>query len=242
MHNDAADGFVAEGRRRMRLFDAAGYKEAVVAFRRALDLAPDSVLAGACLAETYSYWGFREELNGRDSRSFYDLALELAERAVLLGARRPESRRALSVALLRGPHADIERSREEILAALDLRDDDAETWYQHWRAFGYEVEDPSFQRALELDPELCGAYNDMGVALCGRERLPEALSYLQAALRLNPRNSLVQYNLAMVLDRMDLADKGRALLNRARRMLPNDPLLDRGWAVLEGSLLYNPRA
>ena len=134
----------------------------------------------------------------------------------------------------RGTNSDIERSRSEILVALDLRDDDADTWYQYWRAFGYEVGDPSIQRALDLDPELCGAYNDMAAALCGHDRFDEALSYLQAALKLNPRNSLVQYNLAMVLDRMDRADKGLAVLNRARRMLPNDPLLERGWAALNG--------
>lgn len=230
----SADDCVAEGRRLMRLFDAAGYEEAVAAFRQALELEPGSVAASAFLAETYSYWGFREELNGRDCQSFYDLSLELAEQAVSLGAHRPESRRALSVALRRGAHADIERSRAEILAALELRDDDAETWYQYWRAFGYEVSDPAIYRALELDPELCGAYNDLGAVLCGHERFPEALSYLQAALKLNPRNSLVQYNMAMVLDRMDLADKGLALLSRARRLLPNDPLLERGWAGLNG--------
>lgn len=229
-----ADSLVAEGRRMMRLFDPAGYEEAVSALRHALDLEPGSVVACALLAETYSYWGFREELNARDCQSFYDMAMELAERAVLLAPNSPEAHRALSVALRRGANSDIERSRSEILVALDLRDDDADTWYQYWRAFGYEVGDPSIHRALDLDPELCGAYNDMGAALCGQDRFDEALSYLQAALKLNPRNSLVQYNVAMVLDRMDRADKGLAVLNRARRMLPNDPLLERGWASLNG--------
>lgn len=219
----------------MRLFDPLGYEEAVSAFRHALELDPGSVIASALLAETYSYWGFREELNARECQSFYDLALELAEQAILLDDQAPESHRALSVALRRGKHANLERSRSEIMLALDLRDDDADTWYQYWRAFGYEVGDQSIHRALELDPELCGAYNDMGAALCGYDRYDEALAYLQAALKLNPRNSLVQYNLAMVLDRMDRPDKGLAVLRRARRMLPNDPLLERGWAALNGS-------
>src|SRR5256885_1660826 len=94
-----ADTLLAEGRRMMRLFDPAGYEEAVSALRHALDLEPGSVAACALLAETYSYWGFREELNGRECQSFYDMAMELAEQAVAADADAPEGHRALSIAL-----------------------------------------------------------------------------------------------------------------------------------------------
>ena len=95
----SVDDYVALGWRMMRLYDSAGYEQAVVAFRHALELDPGSVEASAFLAETYSYWGFREELNGRESQSYYDLSLNLAEQSVRLGMHQPESHRALSVAL-----------------------------------------------------------------------------------------------------------------------------------------------
>lgn len=229
-----ADDYVSQGRRMMRLFDVPGYEEAVVAFRLALELEPGSVLANAFLSETYSHWGFREEINGCDSQSYYDLALEFAEQAVRLGTRQPESHRALSVALRRGAHADVARCRAEICIALDLRKDDADSLYQYWRAFGYDVTEPAIQRALELDPELCGAYNDLAAAHYVNEKFPEALAYLQAALKINPRNSLVQYNLAMVLDHIGMADKALAVLRRARQLSPDNPLLENAWMGLSG--------
>lgn len=230
----SAEEHIARGRRMMRLFDAPGYEEAVRAFRLALEMSPDSVEANAFLSETYSHWGFREEINGRDGQSYHDLSLEFAEQAVRLGADRPESHRALSVALRRGANADADRSRAEILVALDLRENDADSLYQHWRAFGYDVAAPSIHRALELDPEHCGAYIDLGAAHYVNNQFPEALACLQAALKINPRNSLVQYNLAMVLDRVGMAEKGRAVLLRARRLSPDNPLLENGWASLGG--------
>lgn len=232
----SAEDLTAHGRHMMRLFDVPGYEEAVVSFRRALEQNPGSVEASSLLAETYSYWGFREEIIGRRCQSFYDLSLEFAEQAMRLGTDHAESHRALSVALRRGAHADVKRSRTEILIALDIKNEDADAWYQCWRAFGYDIADTSIQRALAIDPELCGAYNDLGAVLCGKDRLTEALAHLQAGLKLNPRNALVQYNLAMVLERMGMADKGKALLLRARQLRPNDPLLEGGWARLGGDM------
>lgn len=234
---DVLAAALARGRRMMRTFDAPGYEEAVRAFRLALELDPDSVGARALLSETYSHWGFREELNGRDAQDYYDLSLEFAEEAVRLGADRPESRRALSVALRRGARADAERSREESRAALELREDDADSLYQHWRASGYDVASPAIQRALELDPEHCGAYIDLGAAHYANDQFPEALACLQAALKINPRNTLTQYNLAMVLDRVGMAEKALAVLRRARQLCPGNPLLETGWSSLGGGPL-----
>lgn len=227
---------VALGRSMAKLFDLAGYEEAVAHFRHALELDPDCVSACVGLAETYSYWGFRREVSGLECQSYYDLSLEYASQALRMGPQLAESHRSLSVALRRGSHHDLDRSRAEILAAVDLRGDDAETWHQYWRAFGYDVSDPAIHRALQLDPRLCGAHNDLGAALCGNGRLAEAQARFQQALRLNPRNSLVQYNLAMTLDRQGLTQKAVALLRVARQMLPHDGLLESGWELLGGGM------
>jgi tetratricopeptide (TPR) repeat protein len=224
------------GRRMLRLFDLPGYEEAVIHFRHALEHEPAHIAALSGLAEAYSYWGFRRELNGEECQSYYDLSLEQARAALRADPHISDSHRALSVALRRGARSDPNRARAEILIAVDLRDDDADTWYQYWRAFGYDVSDPSIHRALKLDPQLCGAHNDLGAALCGRDRLDEAVLHFRAALRINPRNSLTHYNLAMTLDRQGQAEKAVAVLRMAREMRPKDPLLESGWKLLGGGM------
>ncbi|MFC1679778.1 tetratricopeptide repeat protein [Elusimicrobiota bacterium] len=221
--------FLAKGRRQMRLFDTEGYELAVASFLQILDEAPGYGPAHAGLAEAYSYWGFRREINGEESQSYYALSLEHAEKAVDLAPDLGESHRALAVALRRGEHANAERRKEEVLIALDLDPNSAENWYEYWRAFGYQPHDTSIQRALELDPRLCAAEIDLGVVLCERDRLHEAARHLGKALEINPRNSLASYNLVMVLDRQGKGSAAREVLDRAREAHPNDPLIT--WAT-----------
>ncbi len=222
-------------RKLMRLYDFDGYLEAVTAFQHVLEQAPGYAPAFAGLGETYSYWGFRRELNGLEARSYYHLAVENAELALDLAPERGESHRAMSVALRRGDRIDAERSKEEVLLALDLDANDAETWCQYWRAFGYNIADTSILRAIELDPTLCGAYNDLAVVLCGCGRFDEAARHLETALRLSPSNSLVQYNLAMVLDRRNQREAALRLLQSALAARPGDALLTSGWALMGGT-------
>lgn len=216
---------VAEGKRFLMLFDQEGYAEAVAQYLQALAKSSGFAPAHAGLSEAYSYWGFRREIGGQESRSYYRLAFEHAEKALSLAPDRADSHRAMAVALRRGERSDPDRRREEVLAALELDPKDAHTWYERWRAFGYSLSDESIQRALEMDPRHIGAHIDLGVVLCDELRLNEALMHLMQAVQLNPRNSLAYYNLAMVLDRLDRSEQAVKALLKAQQMYRDDPLI-----------------
>lgn len=223
-----------EAKKLLRLFDIEGYERAVARFQHVLELAPDHAPAFAGLAETYSYWGFRRELNGQECQSCYDLAYAFAAEALRLAPERADSHRSMSLSLRRGDKRDPERAKREASLAVDLDPNDAEAWHQSWRASGSDIADPSIRRALELDPSLCAAENDLGVALCASGRLDEAAARFLAALRINPRNSLTLYNLAMTLDRKDMRESAVTVMRHALAVHPGEPLLEYGWNLLGG--------
>lgn len=216
------------GRQRLRLFDPEGYEEAVACFREALALDPSHLPAYVGLAETYSYWGFRRELAGESSESCYELAYEYAERALQMDPAQGQAHRGMAVALRRGRKADPERRKAEALIAVELDPQDAENWYEYWRAFGYDPADEAIRKALQIDDSHFGAHHDLGVAFCEEGRLDEAVAHLLAALRINPRNTLAHYNMAMALQRKGLTSHAFEHLHSARRLCPEDPLIEAG--------------
>lgn len=222
-----------EARRLMRLFDLEGYASAAARFRQILKLAPRSAAAHAALAETYSFWGFRREAAGQECLSYYDAAYALASEALRLAPERADGHRAFSLSIRRGAKRDRERAKREALLAVALDPNDGEAWHQSWRAAGYDLTDPAMRRARELAPS-CALENDCGAALCEAGRMDEAVLRFMAALRINPRNSLVHCNLAMTLELKGMRTAAVEVLRRARALHPGDPLLARGWDRLAG--------
>lgn len=217
----------------MRLFDLEGYERAAARFRQMLKLAPRSAPALAALAETYSFWGFRREAAGQECLSWYDAAYALASQALRLAPERSDAHRAFSLSIRRGAKRDRERAKREALLAVALDPNDGEAWHQSWRAAGYDLADPAMSRARELAPS-CALENDCGAALWEAGRLDEAVLRFMAALRINPRNSLVHCNLAMTLDLKGMRTEAAEVLRMARSLHPGDPLLARGWERLAG--------
>jgi len=140
----------------------------------------------------------------------------------------------MAVALRRGAGKDPQRRQDEISRALAIDSNDAESWCERWRAFGYDPDEPSIRRALELDPQLCAAHIDLGAALCEEGRMKESADELAIALKLCPRNSLAHYNMAMVLERQGRTDVAIRVLDRAQTLHPGDPLITGGIMLLKG--------
>ncbi|MDE2290793.1 MAG: tetratricopeptide repeat protein, partial [Elusimicrobia bacterium] len=156
-----------------------------------------------------------------------------AELAAKLAPESGAAHRALAVALRRGEKADPQRRQDEVLIALDLDPKDADAWYEYWRVRGYDPDDETIRRALELEPRHLGAHIDLGAALVEEGRLDEAAERLMEALRLNPRNALAAYDLAMVFNRQGHAERALELLRKARKLHPDERLLAAGMAAVE---------
>ncbi len=217
----------------LRSYDPQGYAEAVGLFRDCLSGQPNNASALAGLAETYAYWGFRRELEGKDAQSYYDLAYETAERSVQVASGLADAHRAMAVALRRGDKADAERRKAETLIAIELAPEDARAWYEHWKAFGYDPEDPSIFKALDFDPKLFPAHHDLAVVLCEHGRLDEAIDRMRTALEMMPRNGLGLYNLAMFLHRKGIDEGARRIIRHAAAVCPGDPLIASGASLIE---------
>ncbi len=229
-HQTAA--MLREGLNALRLYDLEGYETAVARLRQVLSDAPECAEAHAALGETYAYWGFRQELEGTDAQSLYDLALQHARLALQAGPESSSSHRSMAVALRRGERHDPERRLQEIMSAIDLDPKSAENWYELWRASGYDPDDASIGKALALDSNLVGACVDLGVALYQHGRPAGAVEYFLKALKINPRHTLASYNLAMVLDEQGDHVRAGLVMRRALELRPGDPLLESGRRLL----------
>jgi tetratricopeptide (TPR) repeat protein len=225
---DPARELFVFGKRKTLLFDIEGYMDAVPLFLQALELSPKNPLIYAALAQTYAYWGGRREINGQECLTYYQLAYDNARQALDLGAELADPHRAMAAALRSGEMSDAAARKREAARAMELDPYDGENCYEFWRANGSRADDPLIAKAIALNPVLCGAHNDLGVALCEQERLQEAYFHLKKALKLNPRNSLFQYNMAMICFREGLRLEAEKILREALELHPNDPLVQSG--------------
>jgi tetratricopeptide (TPR) repeat protein len=139
----------------------------------------------------------------------------------------------MAVARRGGESADASARKAEARRALELNPYDGENCWEFWRAHDGGPDDPLVFKAIALDPSLCGAHNDLGVSLCEHGRLDEAVFHLKSALRLNPRNSLFRYNLAMICLRKGLLADAESILVAAREMHPEDPLTLSGLKLIK---------
>lgn len=223
------------GKRQTLLFDIDGYAEAVPLFMQALEVSAGDPLFYSAVAETYSYWGRRREINGQECLSYYNLAYDNARQALALGPDLSESHRAMAVALRGGEMCDTPARKREARRAIELNPYDGENCWEYWRALGSAPDDPLVLKAIALNPLLCGAQNDLGVSLCEHGRLDEAAFHLRAALQLNPRNSLFQYNLAMVWFQKGQYGDAKRILAAAWKLHPDDPLVLSGTELIKSA-------
>lgn len=228
--------------RSLRLrFAPEAYEEAVPLLREAVEQDPTCHSAYAELSLTYSAWGLRREtsclgirheVSAPEYQSLYDLAYDHAEAALRLAPESALAHRAMAGALRRGAKADPERRAAEATLAAELDPDDAEALADRWRVLGYDPDDATLDRALELEPGLLALRVDLAEALSERGRYADALAELVAALKHAPENVQVHYELAMLLDRGGMRARARAVLAKARSASPDDPLVRLGEALL----------
>ena len=76
------------------------------------------------------------------------------------------------------------------------------------------------RRAIELDPRLGGAHNNLGLALDDQEKLEEAAVEYGRAIELDPRGAAPHNNLGFVLNRQHKLDEAIAEIPPRHRARP----------------------
>ena len=85
----------------------------------------------------------------------------------------------------------------------------------------------AFERTVKLKADspstLTNAWNNLGLLAAREGKMPEAKSYFQEALRLNPNHLVALDNLGSVYRRLQDWDEARVTLERALKVKPDDP-------------------
>ncbi len=217
----SASASVPEGN---RLVDEGRFAEAAEAFEAVLSRNADDARAHYLLARALVYQADGLPDDEADAKeALFDRAAEHAERATELAPENPDAHfevaRALGrLAQYRGVLQSLNLA-SRVAAALDrtleLDDEHAGAW--HARAlFHHEVPwiaggrggrvVPSFERAIEIEPDVLTHRVEFARVLIERDALEAAVEQLEVALTLTPRT----YH-----DRQDLA-QAEALLEQVR--------------------------
>jgi tetratricopeptide (TPR) repeat protein len=128
-----------------------------------------------------------------------------------------------------------EAGAEAYGAAIDiLAEQDRENWvlfYQrgicHERAGLWELAEPDFRKALELNPEQPYVLNYLGYSLVEqRRKLDEAKGMIERAVELRPDDGYITDSLGWVLYRLDDFEGAVDWLEKAVELEPHDPIIN----------------
>jgi len=94
----------------------------------------------------------------------------------------------------------------------------------------------SFERTVKLRTNypntLTGAWNNLGLLAAGEGKMPEAISYFEEALRLDPDHMVALDNLGSVYRQLQNWDEARKILVRALKVKPDDPEANYGLGMV----------
>lgn len=83
----------------------------------------------------------------------------------------------------------------------------------------YEHAAEELHRAIELDPEQgAGAYLYRGEALNQLGRVDDALTMLERAVEVEPRNAKAYYTMGILYDRKHMREQAEAMYRKAREL------------------------
>jgi tetratricopeptide (TPR) repeat protein len=190
---------------------------AAVAYRRAIDLAPDFAIAhsnlGICLADQQRY-----EAAERACRKAIDLRPDQADGYYYLGY----------ILAKQGNHAAEEDAYHQALAR---RPDWAEAYYNLGNALTHQgkhgAAEAAYRQAVALRPEFALAHNNLGLALI-RQRKPGAEAAFRQAITLRPDFAVAHFNLADTLREEARFDEALAFALKGDDLLPaGHPLRER---------------
>lgn len=218
--NVSAYEYYIKGRREHLKYSVKGYEDAINWYDKALQLDANYALALGAKGEAQAFWGYQKELNGEPYQFMYDDAYKNVQKGLGISPSIGSIHRnmATTYQMLRR----FDDAKAEAQKAVDLNANDAEGWYQLWRAkYGGKVTDPEIQKAIEISPFLPVANLTIGNEYFNEKNYEKAEEYYKRALIGNEEYELAHANLGNMYSTIKRYDEGIASFKRAIELKPH---------------------
>ena len=202
------------------LFNAKGVSDAIDMYEKAIEIDNNYAPAYAGLGEAYAFMGLLNEQSfvEKDSQLFKE-SLSNSQKALELDQKSSGSHRALA-ASYRGL-GRFEEARKEAQKAIELNQNDAEAYYILWTVSGADPDSKYIKKAVELNPNLSIAYNDLGYIDFTRGIYDKAVDNLNHALEANPELIQAHVNLGLTLAAQNKLKESEEQYRTAIRLNPD---------------------
>jgi tetratricopeptide (TPR) repeat protein len=193
------------------VFQKGHLDEAMVEFRRALEIDPQDIPAYINLGSALFQEGRADE------------AIAQYQEAFTIDPKAFSAHNDLGVALFQKGRAD--EAMAQFQKALEIKPDYAEAYYN----LGYalfqkgQVDEAivEYQKALENNPNYAQAHYNLGNALLQKGRLDEAMDQYQKAVGNNPNYVEARYNLGSLLAQKGRLDEAMTQFQQVLKINPN---------------------
>jgi superkiller protein 3 len=215
--------YFINGRKAYLLSTPEGYEASVNWYKKALNADDKYAPAYAGLGESYAFWGGSKGQNGdNDYEVLYNQSLDYSLKAVELAPNLSQSHRALATSYY--ALGRFEEAEREALQAINIEPDDAEAYFIAWKAAGEDPDSEYIRKALDINPNLLMAHNDLGASYLSSGDYDKAVYHLNRATGLNPDSALAYNNLGKALTETGKTEEAIKAYEKAVNIAPNDDL------------------
>ncbi|HEY8563406.1 MAG TPA: protein kinase [Pyrinomonadaceae bacterium] len=222
---DDAEAYEAylRGRFHWNSFTEDGLREAIVYYRRAIEIDPDFALAYAGIADYYIWLGVYGVL---PTAEFYPPARDAAMRALALDPDLSEARAALGLATLYGEY-DWAASEKDLRRAVELNPNNsvAHLWFSHvlYSQKRFAEGTRHLEKALALDPFSFQHHNTRAWSFYFSRRFDEALAHSARLVLQFPESNQAYFSRVCFLNYAGQTAEATEVMRRGAA-LSNDPL------------------
>ncbi|MEW6145678.1 MAG: tetratricopeptide repeat protein [Thermodesulfobacteriota bacterium] len=215
--------YFTQGRNVYLLSTPEGYEASVNWYKKAIAADEKYASAYAGLGESYAFWGGSKGQNGdQDYEVLYNQSLNYSVKAVELAPNLGHSHRALATSYY--ALGRFEEAEREALRAINMDPNDAEAYFIAWKAEGENPESVYIRKALDINPNLLMAHNDLGAAYMASGDYDKAIYHLTRTAELNPDSALVHNNLGHALEKTGKTEDAIKEYKKAIDIDPNNDL------------------
>ena len=209
------------------------YEEAVAYYQKALALNPENAGKWKSLISTSQYWGQIHQAEDARDKNNYPLAMEKIRAAINLEPQGAEAIAVLgTIEADRGNNKEAEKQFREALAIESDNGIALRGLVQLLINNGRRDEALALINAQAPANSAAGkGYDYLRVKilssqaddLVSKGHAEAAIPYVQSALKLEPLNPWLRFQLARIYESLGSVDKGLAVMKEGLRLAPNDP-------------------